>query len=310
MAAFANAEGGYIIFGIQDRPRVPIGVRKDSIDDVDLAKITSFLNEHFSPEIKWEIGTVDVSFHDGKTLSFGYIYTYPAEKKPVICRKQHDSGNLREGAIYYRYRGQTKEIRYEELHMIIQETIAKEREQWMRVIKRIATSGVNNIAVLDLTRQDLTFFHKDEDRVVLIDAEIVDQLKEKVVFVEEGKFSETEGEPALRLIGEVQPIDFDPNRTHPYNYKTLAKELSKQLGIEIKQYDVQALVYKLDLKGNRKFHMEVRGLHMFSDLAKHRITSFLQTRQSEEDVDLSSYLTELRKEYFKAIREKRGEQKT
>src|SRR5699024_10508832 len=57
MAAFANAQGGYIIFGVTDKPRVLKGLsgnHLDQFDNLDRATLTNDLNEHFSPEIHWD----------------------------------------------------------------------------------------------------------------------------------------------------------------------------------------------------------------------------------------------------------------
>lgn len=54
MAAFANARGGYIIFGIIDNPRLALGLNgaaRDSFDNLDQARLTAGLNDIFSPEL-------------------------------------------------------------------------------------------------------------------------------------------------------------------------------------------------------------------------------------------------------------------
>ena len=56
IASFANRNGGYIIFGIKDRPREPIGLKEKSLDSFENLKIEEFtnnLNEYFSPEITY-----------------------------------------------------------------------------------------------------------------------------------------------------------------------------------------------------------------------------------------------------------------
>lgn len=52
-AAFANAKGGYIVYGVANRPHKLIGLKDRSFDDLDPAKLTQFFNEHFDPEIEW-----------------------------------------------------------------------------------------------------------------------------------------------------------------------------------------------------------------------------------------------------------------
>ena len=57
-AAFANNKGGYLIFGVKDRPkRELIGLASKSVeqfDKLDPELITGFLLEIFSTSISWE----------------------------------------------------------------------------------------------------------------------------------------------------------------------------------------------------------------------------------------------------------------
>ena len=56
-AAFANNRGGLIVFGVQDTPRLPTGLSKASLDQfnkIDAEKITGYLLEIFSTDIRWE----------------------------------------------------------------------------------------------------------------------------------------------------------------------------------------------------------------------------------------------------------------
>jgi hypothetical protein len=99
------------------------------------------LLEHFNPEIKWDIGIVEYD-----TQSVGYIYTYKAENKPVICKKNKD-GIIKNGEIYYRYRAQTRNIEYGELTEIIDEIKEKEKQNWIRLLTDIASIGPENVIV-------------------------------------------------------------------------------------------------------------------------------------------------------------------
>ena len=87
MAAFANARGGYIIFGVADNPRIAVGLdgsARDAFDNLDQAKLTAGLNDIFSPELHWELGLVEVA---GVTL--GAIYAFEADDKPVVAKKSY-----------------------------------------------------------------------------------------------------------------------------------------------------------------------------------------------------------------------------
>jgi len=149
MASFANKLGGYIIFGIKDNPRRIVAIRQDRFNEISQEKITSFLLEYFNPEIKWDIGIVE---HDG--VYVGYIYTYEAESKPVICKKNKDN-IIKTGEIYYRYRAQTRNIEYGELKAIIDEIKEKERQNWMRVFKDIARIGPENVLISERPAMDV-----------------------------------------------------------------------------------------------------------------------------------------------------------
>ena len=70
MAAFANNQGGYLLFGIKDNPRNVIGVNP-GFSNFQQEKFTETLNSLFSPEILWETGVVEFS-----NFNIGYIYTY------------------------------------------------------------------------------------------------------------------------------------------------------------------------------------------------------------------------------------------
>lgn len=200
MAAFANNQGGYILFGIGDKPRRLIGLKDKSLsqfEDLKVEVFTKALLDYFSPEIKWEHCTFE--FHD---MRFGVIYVYPLIRKPCICKKHFDGPNLKyslkEGDIYYRYGGRSERIRYAELASIIDEARKNEERQWLSFAKRAARIGVSNAALLDLKSGNLS----GTNGSVVIDAELL----QKLVFIQEGKFVETGGIPTLRLIGDITEI--------------------------------------------------------------------------------------------------------
>lgn len=200
MAAFANNQGGYILFGIGDKPRRLIGLKDKSLSQFEELKVEDFtkaLLDYFSPEIKWEHCTFE--FHD---MSFGVIYVYPLMRKPCICKKHYDAQNakysLKEGDIYYRYGGRSERIRYAELASIIDEARRYEERQWLNFAKKAVRIGVSNAALLDLKSGNLS----GTNGSVVIDSELL----QKLAFIREGKFVETGGTPTLRLIGDITEI--------------------------------------------------------------------------------------------------------
>lgn len=198
MAAFANKNGGYIIFGIGDKPRSLLGMNEKSFKQFEELKVEVFTNsllEYFSPEIKWEHCTFEF-----REKSFGVIYTYELAEKPCICKKQYDEGSyiLREGDIYYRYNGRSEKIKYSELSNILIEQRNKEKKEWLDLLGKIAQIGVSNSALLDLKTGVLS---GNTGSIVLNE-----ELLKKIVFIQSGKFVETGGLPTLRLIGDIREI--------------------------------------------------------------------------------------------------------
>jgi hypothetical protein len=192
MASFANAEGGFLVFGIRDSPREIVGVNFSKFDSIDPVRITSFLNTHFSPEIIWDMGLIELN-----EIKVGYFYSYASVRKPVMALT-NSGGDIAEGEIYYRYRGQTAAIKYPELRSIIDDRLDEERRAWLHHFKAISKVGPSNIAILD-TIQGKIF---GAGAPFLIDEKLLRQIK----FIREGHFRESSGAPALKLIGELKTL--------------------------------------------------------------------------------------------------------
>jgi hypothetical protein len=151
-----------------------------------------YLSEHFTPTPVWEKAEWQIA---AKTV--GVIYVYSAVQKPVICTK-NDGQTLKEADIYYRYPGETRRIRYGELVQLLGEQARKTERQWADVLSRVERAGVENVAILDTVTGEVA----GATGRFLIDENLLPKLK----FVAKGHFSETEGEPTLKLIGELEPL--------------------------------------------------------------------------------------------------------
>ena len=200
IAAFANNAGGYIIFGVGDKPRRLLGLKDKNLsqfEDLKVEEFTKNLLEYFSPEIKWDHCTFEY-----KGMSFGVIYTEPLSKKPCVCKKSYDSPNpkytLKEGDIFYRYGGRSERIRYEELSAIIDNARKAEEQLWLNFAQRAAKVGIENACLLDLETGKIT----GNGGSVVID----ENLLSKIAFIKEGEFVETKGKPAIRIIGDIENL--------------------------------------------------------------------------------------------------------
>jgi len=233
LVGMANNRGGRIVFGIQDSPREPIGLANDKFDTFDSTKLNSVLLEYFSSDISYKI-----QGFEWRGKQFGEIQVHEATTKPIICRKVNGKV-LREGAIYYRYRGETKEIRYSELSSILETEREKEKLLWMKHIEKIGSVGPSHIHILDTAHGELSV----GNNTILIDSSVIDQIK----FIREGQFVEKDGAPALKLVGEVSGVlDSDKviyaESAYPYSPSHMHAECS------INSYDFQVLSWKYKLK--------------------------------------------------------------
>lgn len=198
MAAFANARGGYLIFGVSDKPRILTGLEgrpRTSFDDLDQAKLTQSLNEIFSPEIHWRTALHDVA---GKTV--GLIYVFPSVNKPVMARKtyQNQGAEINEGDIVYRYNSRTERVKFSELKQILDDAKSGEQEKLMKHIDGLVRAGASNAAVLNFKTGTLD---GPSGQKVLID----EALLSRISFIREGEFDEVSGAPTLKVVGELAP---------------------------------------------------------------------------------------------------------
>lgn len=246
LVGMANNKGGQIIFGVQNRPHFPIGMSNSRMHDIDPKDIDTRIREYFSPEIKWSIG-----FQDFCGKSFGMLSVEESSIKPIVCKKTKND-ILREGAIYYRYRGETKEIEYPELKNLLEKEKEKERLLWIQHIEKISMAGPQNIHILDKYTGEISY----GDKKVLMDKSLLD----KLAFIREGHFTECNGEgvPTLKLVGtieglvDVDNVMIDPNAMYPLTTSQLKE------AIQVDKFQIAAIIYSLNLKNKSKHHTEIK----------------------------------------------------
>lgn len=203
VAALANNAGGYLVFGVKDKKitngeidpdsYTVSGLTSSEFENADPAELTKRIKATYDPTPKVEAAVLDL---DGARV--GIMYVHQHGSRPIIALKG-DGDQIKEGDIFFRYPGQSARIKYSDLRAILDERDRQSREQILPMVEKLLQLGPRNAMIADLAGGILS----DEHRSIVIGEELL----EKIKFIREGEFDEKKGEPTLKLVGEVQPID-------------------------------------------------------------------------------------------------------
>lgn len=189
MAALANNKGGRILFGVRDTDKFVTGIKADAWDGLDPADISQRVTSAMQPVPEYRRFRVELG-----ALSVGVLEVSRSSVRPVIAIK-NDGDSFAEGAIYFRYVGESKAAKPGEIEQMIRE---RERNAVQAAAAMVAKRAAGEVAILDLDTGiadgPVASFIVDED------------LLSKVQFVREGQFVERDGAPSLKLVGEVRPV--------------------------------------------------------------------------------------------------------
>lgn len=273
MAALANNQGGYILFGVRDNDAdagqlIVVGMRDDLLFTTDPLVLTRRIRSTFDPTPSFQIGKVKFG---KKVVGVIYVDQHPA--RPVMATKQ--DGDVAEGDIYYRYPGQSLKIKYSDLRTLLDERDARVRAELQPMLNRLVQLGPGRAMVADLAANELT----DGRRTIRIDQELAN----KLTFIKEGHFVEKAGAPALRLVGEVRVgageaaikkgivsrgemlADFldDTSRADPVDYLRFAIEISNGEWLPVRHFarlagmDDARLMAFIDESGGRPVNKRI-----------------------------------------------------
>lgn len=203
IAALANNRGGYIFFGVRDKDSdqkdgidlsyAVTGLTTDEFAKTDIEDISKRLKSTIDPTPRIQVTSIEIG---GKMV--GVIYAEQHQSRPVIATK-NEGDQLKEGDIFFRYPGQSCRIKYSDLRAILDERDTQARSDIMPLVERLLSIGPKRAMIADL---DAGVF-SDGKHPILIDEGLIDRLK----FIREGSFSEADGAPTLRLVGDVQAVD-------------------------------------------------------------------------------------------------------
>jgi hypothetical protein len=253
-AAFANNKGGYLIFGVKDRPkRDLVGLSKRSIeqfDKLDPEIVSGHLLDLFSSNIVWEHEIYELD-----EMSFGVFYIHESILKPIITKKDEGKDQvLKNGEIYYRYGGRTQKIQFAELETIINKRIEQNNNQWLDLVQKIGKSGPQNAAILD---SEKGIIEKGDSQILVVDEELLTGFQ----LIKEGEFSEIKGAKTLKLVGNITPINQievvkkvreDKLKEYPLSAKDLVSELKKREP-NLKLNRIWEIIKENEIKENKDY---------------------------------------------------------
>lgn len=148
MAAFANNRGGYLVFGIKDGTGEIVGLPSDKFAGYDPARLSARVHDVVQPELDWDKTVIEIC---GKNV--GLIYVAECHLKPIVGIK--DTGSIKDGAVYFRYGGETRHIRHVDLMNLIMEREKRLSATISDQVARIAEVGPYDAAILNITAGEL-----------------------------------------------------------------------------------------------------------------------------------------------------------
>lgn len=192
VAGLSNNKGGVVLFGVKDKPDEfeACGLNDDQFFETDTNKFSQIIRSCFQPTPKFRVSRLILA----NGLKIGLIIVSSHPSKPVIAAKS-EGGEVIEGAIYYRYPGETRLISYADLRALLDERDRATRTTILPQITRLLEIGPTDSLVANLADGTL----EGGPRPIVMDEDLLKQVK----LIREGEFTEKEGDPTLRIVGDV-----------------------------------------------------------------------------------------------------------
>ena len=192
IAALSNNRGGFIYFGVTDNDFEVTGLQDDLFQTTDIARITDRCKTLLAPT---PVFLKDVINLGGATV--GFIHVEKHSRKPIVVTR--DGDRIHDGSIYFRYPGQSAQIKSADLFELLRDRDRSAQEMLLSSASKISSIGTDKAIIFDTNLGTLDA----GDKQLQISSALASQLE----FIREGHFDETEGAATLRLVGDVHEVD-------------------------------------------------------------------------------------------------------
>ena len=191
VAGLANNKGGFVFLGVEELNDKSLKVAGldtgGSFSTLDPAAFNQVLVATLDPVPVFQLGLAEIG-----GMPIGFIEVAKHDGAPIIATR--NLGNdIREGGVYFRYVGETRLIRAGELRFLISQRERRAVESFAKAMGRVADGSA---ATLDFETGTIA----GNNAQFLLDE---DSLK-KIQFLKEGDFTQKNGAPALKLVGDVR----------------------------------------------------------------------------------------------------------
>lgn len=192
IAALANNRGGFVFIGVDNHECRVVGMPDPSFQDTDIVRITDKAKSLLTPTPSFAKEVIQVG---GDAVGVLFVEKYPTPPV-IVCR---DANGLEEGAILFRYPGQSGKIKFGDLLAMLRERDRATTHTLLASASRLSEIGADRALIVDTENRTLDAGTKR----IVIDRALAEQLD----FIREGEFDERAGARALRLVGDVHAVE-------------------------------------------------------------------------------------------------------
>lgn len=206
VGAFANTQGGSIVFGVTDSPRKLCGIDRKDIPDE--AAVQDLISKHLIP-----CPEIELIEHDIGGMLLLEMAVVKANRQPVIATRDLQTAErrnktiLQKGVVYYRRAGQSRPITGEEFHAILERRDEQIRSTILSFLQRGADIGFENATIADFRNSG----GKEENVTMFVPLEAAKDLN----IIDKARLVKTGGAPAYEIRGSVAlttPPKKDPRK--------------------------------------------------------------------------------------------------